>query len=463
MRDNIGYAGLGGAAARADLDRAWRLAGWLIGLTIVFVRLEPWAYEGAWAMALALAAWRGFEMPRTVLPLAALLSAVVLGFWLSAAVVAYEDWHSFMWAGVSTYLAVTAFGIAVYVAEAPEPRLEILMRATVVAGVVAAVVATVGYASYDLKGGAFYRLLTSWGGQPGRAVGLFKDPNVYAAFMVFPIIVVMNWLCLARGVRAALWAGLLACLGAAMLLAMSRGAAVNLAVAVAVFAALAWKASPDRATRGRIVVGCIVGCIALAAGSASVLLSRQVRDQVSARAVPTMYYDVGGAGRMAGIRIAAEEVVTRPLGYGPLQFWKAYVERNNVSTTEFWKEYSLTPHNPYLDNFWKYNAAMPHNTYLNNFISGGWLSGAAYLALIGATLLRSWRALATGLPWWRTHAVLLAVLIGACGEGMIIDSDHWRHLFLLIGGLWGSAAHFNAERDPVAPAAEIREAVSAAG
>ncbi len=30
-----------------------------------------------------------------------------------------------------------------------------------------------------------------------------------------------------------------------------------------------------------------------------------------------------------------------------------------------------------------------------------------------------------------------AAFVGQAGESLIIDSDHWRHYFLLLGLIWG--------------------------
>jgi hypothetical protein len=38
-----------------------------------------------------------------------------------------------------------------------------------------------------------------------------------------------------------------------------------------------------------------------------------------------------------------------------------------------------------------------------------------------------------------TSAVLCAAFIGMALEGLVIDSDHWRHFFLLMGMIWGAA------------------------
>ena len=33
-----------------------------------------------------------------------------------------------------------------------------------------------------------------------------------------------------------------------------------------------------------------------------------------------------------------------------------------------------------------------------------------------------------------------ATLVGAVGEGIVIDTDHWRHYFLMLGIVWGLVA-----------------------
>jgi hypothetical protein len=33
--------------------------------------------------------------------------------------------------------------------------------------------------------------------------------------------------------------------------------------------------------------------------------------------------------------------------------------------------------------------------------------------------------------------VCVATLVGAVAEGFVIDTDHWRHFFLLLGMIWG--------------------------
>jgi hypothetical protein len=33
-----------------------------------------------------------------------------------------------------------------------------------------------------------------------------------------------------------------------------------------------------------------------------------------------------------------------------------------------------------------------------------------------------------------------AAFVGEIAEGFVVDTDHWRHFFLLLGMIWGLAA-----------------------
>ena len=40
-------------------------------------------------------------------------------------------------------------------------------------------------------------------------------------------------------------------------------------------------------------------------------------------------------------------------------------------------------------------------------------------------------------PWSQASRVLFITFIGLASESFIIDTDHWRHFFMLIGAVWG--------------------------
>ena len=43
-------------------------------------------------------------------------------------------------------------------------------------------------------------------------------------------------------------------------------------------------------------------------------------------------------------------------------------------------------------------------------------------------------------PWQPTTIAVFAAYFGVVTESFIIDTDHWRHTFLLLGVMWGLIA-----------------------
>jgi hypothetical protein len=78
-----------------------------------------------------------------------------------------------------------------------------------------------------------------------------------------------------------------------------------------------------------------------------------------------------------------------------------------------------------------------HNVYLNSFMSGGWLAGFAYFTLTAITVVLGMRYAFVATPWRATYHAVYAAYLGMVAESLIIDSDHWRHYFLILGVLWG--------------------------
>ena len=55
-------------------------------------------------------------------------------------------------------------------------------------------------------------------------------------------------------------------------------------------------------------------------------------------------------------------------------------------------------------------------------------------------------------PWQPTYHAVYAAYLGTVAESVIIDIDHWRHYFLILGVLWGMMAASRPYLTPV-PAA----------
>jgi O-antigen ligase len=134
------------------------------------------------------------------------------------------------------------------------------------------------------------------------------------------------------------------------------------------------------------------------------------------RAKAIQPYDVGSAGRFGLQEIAIGAILENPNGMGPAQFGIIY-------------------------------GGQQHNVYMQCFLVYGWLGGACYLAMVVLTLMIGFRNMLMPTPWQVYLIAAYAAFIGEAVESMIIDSDHWRHYFLIVGLVWGlSVATINWRR-----------------
>jgi hypothetical protein len=88
-----------------------------------------------------------------------------------------------------------------------------------------------------------------------------------------------------------------------------------------------------------------------------------------------------------------------------------------------------------------------HDVYMQGFLVYGWLGGIAYLTFVAVTLAIGLRAALLPTPWQNYLIAAYAAFLGEAFEGLIVDTDHWRHFFLLLGMVWGlTAATINYHR-----------------
>ncbi|MBE7202303.1 MAG: hypothetical protein INR70_31495 [Parafilimonas terrae] len=78
-----------------------------------------------------------------------------------------------------------------------------------------------------------------------------------------------------------------------------------------------------------------------------------------------------------------------------------------------------------------------HSSYIGAFASYGWLGGFAFLGLVVATTLVGVRQVLTPSPFQRVAQVFWPSLFAIFVQALQIDIDHWRHVFLLLGAVWG--------------------------
>ena len=73
-------------------------------------------------------------------------------------------------------------------------------------------------------------------------------------------------------------------------------------------------------------------------------------------------------------------------------------------------------------------------------MAGGWLGGVAYPALVFLTMGFGLRTVFIRTPYQATTIAVFCGYFGVATESFIIDTDHWRHTFLLMGLMWGLIA-----------------------
>ncbi len=309
---------------------------------------------------------------------------------------------------VSLYLSVVAVMVAAFVNEDPLRRVQLIYSGYAVAAIGTSVLAIIGY--FSLVPGT-YDVFTHF----GRARGGFKDPNVLGAFLVPAVLLFIDRLVFAWSFRLLLrWLWAIPLLFLAMLISFSRGAWMNAFMAVAVWFVLSYLTARSGSTRWRLT-SLMIGGVLIAAISVGIALQfNSISTLASDRVVAIKDYDNG---RFEGQMKALELITQHPLGIGARHFVLGGFHREDV-----------------------------HNVYLSMFLNAGWLGGGLFLYLCIGTLVVGLRYGLRPTPWQNLFLITYASFVGVVVEGVIIDSDHWRHLYVLMGLLWGMMANTNEQQ-----------------
>lgn len=370
--------------------------------------IEPSPHDGLMGLLAFTCVIAGVRFERTlVVPLLLLLIWNVAGLSSLTRVLEYDK--TLQYAATSVYLAVAALVFACLFASNTMPRLTVMRAAYVSTACIAAILGAIGY--FNMFPGAAEMFA-----KIGRANGAFKDPNVFGPFLIWPALFMIERLLVRRIAIADLAVTGIIMFG--LLLSFSRGAWFHFAVSAMVMIALALLTAPDRKTRLRIVT-----LTALAAATLAVLLTvllsiDSIGGMFKERAQLIQSYDVGSGGRFRLQEIALSSVLMFPNGMGPFEFARVH-------------------------------GLQQHNVYLQAFLVYGWAGAMAYFLLLITTVLVGLRCAFVRTPWQPYMITALAAFIGEVAEGFVIDTDHWRHFFLLLGMIWGlAAATFREVRQP---------------
>ncbi|HWZ37982.1 MAG TPA: O-antigen ligase family protein [Bradyrhizobium sp.] len=374
---------------------------WLVGASGAIVFIEPSPYELVTLLAAVLFFATGMRLRLVFMPLLLLIVALNVGYSIGA-IPLLDESDVFSWIATSWYMAVTVIFLAMVISEDTSARLDMLRRGLLVGAMIASLAGIAGY--FNLAPGG-HDLLTLY----ERARGTFKDPNVLGAFLILPALFALQAVVTARFFKAFRNAIAFGIMSLAILLAFSRAAWGGLILTSAFMLALMVLTSQTRSERSRIVIMTVIAALGAVLLLAVLLSFDSIAEMFQQRASFDQSYDEGRFGRFGRHILGADMALGLPFGIGPLQFHHYFPEDT-------------------------------HNSYLNAFMSGGWLSGICYPALVFTTVILGFKHIFVRVPWQRAYLAIFAAFLGTVGESFIIDTDHWRHFWMMLGAMWGMFA-----------------------
>lgn len=372
-----------------------------IGLSFI-VQFEPAPYDLLMVAIFGVATVTGLIRMQagSAIPIA-LFGLFALANFMSA-LLSFDFNRSLLYMAVTFYLMASTVLVMMLMAEDEERVLNHIWTAYVAAAVIASILGVIGYFHLAPGSEVFIR--------GGRARGLFKDPNVYGPFIV-PVVLYLFYR-FETGIGAkSLWPLLLVPIVAiGVLVSFSRGAWGNLVISFMLYIFLRTIVS----LRGRAVAqgfgglgrvfGAATAVVVIAAGIASwTIANTQAGQTFSDKAQIYRYYDDDRFGAQSrGLQTAMEN----PIGIGP-------------GLSEQFINYAV------------------HSLYVRLFLENGWLGGVAFLSFLLVTLWRGFSLIMRG----EAHPLFLVAYVSTIGimiNGVVIDTLHWRHFFLVLGLSWGS-------------------------
>lgn len=378
---------------------------WLAAFLSGFVIREPAPYELYMAGLLVIWLACGLKLRREFGPLIICMMLYSAGG-IASVPLAREFDVAVMYMAVSVFLAITSIFYAAILADDPR-RYKTIENGLLASSVFVAFIGVAGY--FHLFPGADYFTLYD------RARGTFQDPNVFGPFLALPSMLLIQRLFFGRLKDNILTLLMLAVLLLGIFLSFSRGAWGVLVAAALVVYLLALITERGPVKRLRLLILGALGVLAVLALIATVLSIDSVADMFQQRAKLEQPYDAARLGRFARYAFGFQMVMEHPLGLGPLEFNKYFPEDE-------------------------------HNVYLKGFTTYGWLGGTVYIVMVFWTLAALFPLLFKRRPWTPFLHCVFAVLLSHVILSAIIDTDHWRHVYMLYGIAWGLIAADKLER-----------------
>jgi O-antigen ligase len=361
-----------------------------------YVLNEPAPYELYMTGMIAVWALFGLRLSRSNAPLLAIFIVFNIGGMIS--MLQMPDLKDApLYIAVSTFLALTSVFYAAVI-ERDKSMLSVIFNAYLIAALFTSVLGIAGY--FNLFPGADIFTLYN------RARGGFQDPNVFGPFLMLPAAWLLH--CVLKGKPAMMpvyfFGLLIVSLGA--FLSFSRAAwGMLIMVMVLVSLFLFWNSNNQR-FRLRIILLAGAAFLFVAIALLIALQIPQVAELFFERAKLVQDYDGARLGRFARYGLGLLMAMEHPLGIGPLEFGPIYGEDT-------------------------------HNIWLKALLDYSWLGFIAYVTLTFLTLGLGFRILFRNRPWQPYLICAFSVYLAHLVIGNIIDTDHWRHFYMVVGIIWG--------------------------
>ena len=370
-----------------------------IGIAVAltgYVINEPAPYELLMVVMIAVWALFGLRISRTAAPLLVILVIFNCGAMISMTQMA-DISEAKIYIFVSLFLSLTAVFFAAVI-ERDHSLLPVIFRAYTAAAVFTSVLGILGY-FHAFPGAAVFTLYD-------RARGGFQDPNVFGPFLLLPSAYLVHGILKGRAAMAPLRTLALLIITLGVFLSFSRAAwGMMIFVVLAVVATL-FVGSRSTAFRFRIIVLSGAAILLLILALLAAMQIPSVSDMFFNRAKLVQDYDGARLGRFARHLIGYQMAMEHPLGIGPLRFGHLLGEDT-------------------------------HNIWIKALLDYSWLGFAAYMTLTWITLGIGFKLLFRDRPWQVFLICAYVVYVAHVFVGNIIDTDHWRHFYLLLGIIWG--------------------------
>jgi O-antigen ligase len=367
------------------------------------VAVEPAPADGVFLVLMAIAfVSRRFRLSAVPLPVVAVLGLLVVLNLLSAVQVT-DPQRAASYFLITLFVAAMAVWLPGYVVT--QRRARLVVRAYLFAAVSSAALGVLALFA-PLPG---TEVLTAG----GRARGLFQDPNVFGPFLIPALLIAVEEIVHPRLLSARLItkAVITVILALGVLFCFSRGAWLNLAVALCVMGAMhALRRGGARRAFGLLAVAGVA-----AAAVTLTVAATGSGDFLAERARPQRYDQQRFSGQRAGI----ESALRYPFGAGPGQ----YESIAQISA---------------------------HSTYARVLGEQGFPGLLALLALLAVTLGMAIRSASLGRDSYGIgSAALLAAWCGLLVNSFFIDTLHWRHLWIVAALVWVGAMRRYARGTPL--------------